>query len=79
MEVQDRCPETLLANDGYAADDLIVITLEVVVVTKSAWVRHAEKTATQMAQEGLETQVVEALPEGQFQMNTTVQARIRMF
>jgi len=79
VEVQDRCPETLLANDGHAVDVLIAITLEVVVVTKSAWVRDVEKMATQMVQEGLEMEVVEVLHEGQLQMNTTVQARIRMF
>jgi len=49
VEVQDRCPKTLLANDSCAVDVLIAITLEVVVVTKSAWVWDAEKMAIQMA------------------------------
>ena len=31
MAVQDKCPDTLLANDGPTADNLIVIRLEVVV------------------------------------------------
>ena len=65
MEVQDRCPKTLLANDSRAVDVLIAITLEVVVVTKSAQVQDAEKMATWMAREGLEMEVVEALHEGQ--------------
>ncbi len=65
MEVQDRCPKTLLANDSRAVDVLIAITLEVVVVTKSAQVQDAEKMATWMAWEGLEMEVVEALHEGQ--------------
>jgi len=69
----------LLANDGHAADVLIVITLEVVVVTKSAWVQDVEKMATRMAWEGLEMEVVEVLHKGQLQMNTTVQVRIRTF
>jgi len=78
VEVQDRCPDTWLANNGCAVDVLIAITLEVV-VTKSARVWDAEKMATWMGWEGLETEVVEVLPEGQLQMNTTVEVRIRLF
>ena len=32
MAVQDKCPDTLLANDRPTADNLIVIRLEVVMV-----------------------------------------------
>ena len=42
--VQDRCPDTLLANDEPTLDDLIVIRLEKV-ATKAAWVRDVEKMA----------------------------------
>ena len=34
--VQDRCPDTALANDGPAADDLTVIRFEVVVAQVAA-------------------------------------------
>ena len=60
MEVQDRYPDTLLATDGPAVDDLIAIRLEVV-VTKSAWVWDVEKIVSRM--EGMETEVVKVLPE----------------
>jgi hypothetical protein len=42
VAVQDKCPDTLLANDGPAADDLIVIRLEVVVAA-GAWVCDEER------------------------------------
>jgi hypothetical protein len=42
--VQDGCPDTVLANDGPAVDDLIAIRLEVVVAA-AALVRDVEKMA----------------------------------
>jgi len=44
--VQDRCPDTTLANDGPTADDLTVIRFEVVVAqVAAAWVCDGEKMA----------------------------------
>jgi len=54
--VQDRCPETLLANDGPTVVNLIVIRLEVV-VAKAMWVQDVEK----MALEAVPVVVVEAV------------------
>lgn len=42
--VQDRCPDTVQANDGPAADDLVAIQLEVVVAV-AARVCDVEKKA----------------------------------
>ena len=42
--VQDGCPDTVLANNGPAADDLIAIRLEVVVAA-AALVCNVEKMA----------------------------------
>lgn len=36
VAVQDRCPDTALANDGPAADDLTVVRFEVVVARVAA-------------------------------------------
>jgi hypothetical protein len=44
--VQDRCPNTTLANDRPAADDLTVIRFEVVVAqVVAAWACNGEKIA----------------------------------
>jgi len=40
--VQDKCPDTLQANNGPTADDLIVVRLEEV-VAKAAWVQDMER------------------------------------
>jgi hypothetical protein len=45
VAVQDRCPDTALANDGLVADGLIVIRLEVVVAA-AARVCGVERKAT---------------------------------
>jgi hypothetical protein len=74
--VQDGCPDTVLANDGPAADDLIAIRLEVVVAA-AAPVRDVEK----MAMEETVMEEVQAMRESltQRQVNTAVQAIIRTF
>ena len=42
--VQDRCPDTALANNGPAADDLTVMRIEVAVAA-AVWVGDGEKVA----------------------------------
>ena len=77
--VQDRCPDTALANDGLAMDDLIVIRLEVVAAA-AARVCGVERKATEavvvesrpvqdMKEAAMEE--IRALPEGQRQEYTT--------
>jgi hypothetical protein len=75
--VQDRYPDTLLANVGPAAVDRIVIKLEEVLAKATRRVQDGERMVMEEAGMG----VVMVLPEGpsQRQMNPTVQARIRTF
>ena len=77
MVVQDRYPDTLLANVGPAAVDRIVIKLEEVLAKATRRVQDGERMVMEEAGMG----VVMVLPEGpsQRQMNPTVQARIRTF
>ena len=79
MVVQDRYPDTLLANDRPTAVDQIVIKSEKVVAKETPWVQNGEKMAMEEAVMG----VVMVLPDlegpSQCHMNPTVQARIRTF
>jgi len=71
--VQDRYPDTALANNGAAVDNLTVIRFEVAVVV-AAWVCNGLE---EMVME--EVQAWRPLHEGECQMNTAVQAIIRTF
>jgi hypothetical protein len=55
--VQDKCPDTLLVNDGPAADNLLLIRLEVVVAA-AAWVCDKEKMAMKAVVADSETGLV---------------------
>ena len=67
--VQDKCPNTLQANNGPAADDLIVVRLEEM-VAKAAWVQDVERlvmeavVAEMAAMAEMVAEEVKALPEG---------------
>lgn len=94
MAVQDRCLDTVLANDGPAADDLTVIRLEVVAAVVVR-VCHGEKMAKEavvveirlvqhvkvMVMEEIMMGEVQArqLHEGERQTNPAAQAIIRTF
>jgi len=71
--VQDRCPDTALANEGAAADGLTVLKFEVVAAV-AAWVCNGPG---EMVME--EVQAWWPLHEGECQMNTAVRAIIRTF
>ncbi len=70
--VQDRCPDTVLANNGPTVDNLTVIRFEVAAVAAARVVCNGE-----MVMEKIQAQ--QLLHEGECQMNTAVQAIIRTF
>jgi hypothetical protein len=82
--VQDKCPDTLQANNGPAVGDLIVIRLEEV-VAKAAQVQDAERSvmeavvAEMAAMVAMVAEAVKVLPEGPRWINMTVEARVRTF
>ena len=66
--VQDKCPDTLQANNGPTADDLIVVRLEEM-VAKAAWVQDVERlvmeavVAEMAAMVAMVAEAVKVLPE----------------
>jgi hypothetical protein len=57
VAVQDKCPDTLLVNNGPTADDLLLIRLEVVVAA-AAQVCDEEKMAMKAVVVNSETGLV---------------------
>jgi hypothetical protein len=60
--VQDRCPDTMLANNGPAADNLIAMRLEVVVAA-AVWVHDVEKMAMEAVLVVAEARLVRDIKE----------------
>jgi hypothetical protein len=77
--VQDRYPDTLLANDGPAAVDQIVIKSEEVVAKETLWVQDGEKMVMEEVVMGVVTVLPDSEGPSQCHTNPTVQARIRTF
>jgi hypothetical protein len=78
--VQDRYPDTLLANDGPAVVDQIVIKLEEVVAKEMPWVQDGDKMVMEEAvMMGAVMVLLDSEGPSQCHMNPTVQARIRTF
>ena len=60
--IQDRCPDTMLANDGPAADNLIAMRLEVVVAA-AVWEHDVKKMAMEAVPVVAEARLVHDMKE----------------